>query len=115
MPVVAPETPATQGRGSMYSLRISSGVLAATSSISMPPDAEAINTGLAGLPIDNNAKVEFLADIKTFLDQNLLNHASFRPGLRVTRFIPSIRPCDLRRFVRRLSDFTPPPFPRPPA
>ena len=48
--------------GSMYSLKIASGVSCATSSISMPPGCEAMKTTLPDGAVEDEAEVELAVD-----------------------------------------------------
>ena len=62
----------------MASFRIASGVLAATSSISMPPAAEAMKTGLPVHAVEHDAEVQFAFDGQSFFHQQALHEAAFR-------------------------------------
>ena len=56
-------------------------MLAATSSMSMPPSLEAISTTRCERAVHHHADVELLVDIGAFLDQQALHDAAFGPGL----------------------------------
>ena len=60
---------------------IFSGVWAATSSISMPPSVLAIKIGQPGIPIDEDAEIQFFGDGGAFFDQQATHLSSFRTGL----------------------------------
>ena len=70
--------------------------------MSMPPDADAMNTGLSRLAIDDDAEVKLLPDIEAFFDENLLNLAPFRAGLRRHQVHAEHLPGDLLGFFRAL-------------
>src|SRR5438132_7094442 len=66
--------------GSIVSLKICSGVLAATSSMSMPPAADAMNTGRP-LAIEHDAEIEFFIDRQPFFDQQHAHFSALRARL----------------------------------
>ena len=57
------------------------GSLAATSSISMPPAAEAMNTSLARPAVEHNAEVELACDRQRLFDQEPLDFPALGAGL----------------------------------
>ena len=61
--------------GSIASLRIFSGVLAATSSISMPPSVDAITATRAVPRSTTHAEVELARDVAALLDEHALRPA----------------------------------------
>ena len=67
--------------GSKASLRISSGVLAATSSISMPPAADAMKTGLPCTRSSTMPEVQLALDGQRLFHQQPLHDAAFGAGL----------------------------------
>ena len=67
--------------GLIASLMISSGVRAATSSISMPPAALIMITGRSEAAVRDDAQVEFLGDVVGPLHQDLVDHLAFGAGL----------------------------------
>ena len=69
--------------GSIASFRIAFGSLAATSSMSMPPWDEAMNTGLPRGAVDHDREVHLLRalEVHALLDQQAPHDAALGPGL----------------------------------
>ena len=65
----------------MKTLTIFSGVAAATSSMSMPPAALAIITGLPRGAIEHEAQVQLARHLQPFFDEHARHDAPFRAGL----------------------------------
>ena len=72
---------ATPITGSIGSVMILSGVLAATSSISMPPSVLAITATLLGLAIDQHRQVQLARNFARLLQIEFAHHPALRPGL----------------------------------
>ena len=62
-------------------MKISSGVSAATFSMSMPPAALAMTTGRAGGAIEHEAEVQLPRNLEPFFDEHARDDAAFGPGL----------------------------------
>ena len=100
----------------MTSFRIASGVCAATSSISMPPAADAMKTILPVRAIEHDAEVQFLLDRQRLFDQQPLHQAAFGPGLvRDQRHAENLLAQCTAASAASFATLTPPPLPRPPA
>ena len=82
-----------------------SGVLAATSSISMPPAAEAMKTGLPNSAVEHDAKIKLAFDGQRLLDQQALHHSPLRSGLMSDKRHAEDLLGDLGRFGRVFCDF----------
>ena len=90
--------------------------MAATSSISMPPAAEAMKTGLPLRAVEHDAEVEFALDGQRLFDQQALHDAAFGAGLvRDQRHAEDLVGDARRLRAASLATLTPPPLPRPPA
>ena len=88
----------------MYSLRMAAGFSAATCSISMPPAADAMNTGLACRAINHDSEIKFFLDGQSFFDQQPANHAAFGPGLMRHQRHAQHLARQFGRFFHRLGD-----------
>ncbi len=81
-PPCAPGTGTCRGFASTPSRMIADGSFAATSSMSMPPDFDAITTGRRRDAVERDAEVELAVDVEGLLDEDLLDDASRGPRLR---------------------------------
>ena len=101
--------------GSKASFRIASGVLAATSSISMPPAAEAMNTGL---PWTRSSTMPRYSSRSMGSVSSISSRCTMRPAgpvWWVTSFMPSMLRASSAVSAASFATLTPPPLPRPPA
>ena len=88
--------------GSIDSLKIFSGVFAATSSMSMPPSVLAMIERAADGAVKQHGQVKFLFDIGAAGDEQLAARAGHpAPVCLVTSTLPSIFARQGNRFVRR--------------
>ena len=71
---------------------------AATSSMSMPPSDDAMNTDFPGRAIEHEPGVQLLRDRQRLLDQHLLHQPAFRTGLVGDQRHAEDLPGDLARF-----------------
>ena len=67
--------------------------------MSMPPAAEAMNTGRPAGSIQNDAEVELFVDRQSFLDQKHADFPALGPGLVRDQFHAQHLPGDLARFL----------------
>ena len=101
--------------GMMCSLMIASGSFAATSSISMPPAADAMNTVASVGAVEHDAEIQFARDGQRLFNQQPLHLLALGPGLvRDQRHAQHLL-GQLAASSGDLAIFTPPPLPRPPA
>ena len=80
----------------MATCAIFSGVLAATSSISIPPSELAIRTTRWLARSTTMPSVKLLANVRAFLDQQALHLPTLRAGLVRDECMPRMRPAQSR-------------------
>ena len=101
--------------GSTWTRWISSGVAAATASMSIPPDALAIMTGR---PADRSTSTPRYSSFAMSRASSINRRPTTRPAgpvWGVTRVIPSMSPAIRSASAASAATLTPPPLPRPPA
>ena len=90
--------------GLMWTRTIFSGVFSATSSMSMPPAALAMMTGLPGRAIEDDAEIQLALHLEAFFDQHAPDDAPFGTGLVRDERHADHRARQLLRVLRRLRE-----------
>jgi hypothetical protein len=107
--------PVSPSTGSTNSFRIFSGVLAATSSMSIPPSEEAITTTC---PLPRSTSTPTYSSRAMLIPCSISRRLTSRPPgpvCGVTRVMPRMALAASCAPWAPLTTFTPPPLPRPPA